>query len=99
MRTFRCACGARIFFDNTRCLACRRELGFLPDALTLVAIEAKESGSGSFSTGKGDYRKCSNYVDEGVCNWLLPASAPGPLCQPCQLNHAIPHLSQPQNPR
>jgi hypothetical protein len=97
MRTFRCACGARTFFENTRCLACRRELGFLPDALTLVAIEAKASGW--FSTGRGDYRKCSNYVDEGVCNWMLPASAPGSLCQACQLNHVIPDLSQPENRR
>jgi hypothetical protein len=95
MRTFRCTCGARIFFENTRCLACRRELGFLPDVLSLEALEAR--GSGSFSTPRGDYRKCSNYVDEGVCNWMVPASASEALCQACQLNHVIPNLSQPEN--
>jgi hypothetical protein len=36
MRTFRCACGARVFFDNSRCLACGRELGFVLDSQTML---------------------------------------------------------------
>jgi hypothetical protein len=30
MKTFRCACGNTLYFENTRCLACGRELGLLP---------------------------------------------------------------------
>ncbi len=95
MRTFRCHCGARIFFENTRCLTCHLELGFLPDALTLVALEGK--GPASFSTSHGDYRKCSNYVAEGVCNWMVSTSVAETLCQACRLNHVIPDLSHPEN--
>lgn len=84
-----------MFFENTRCLTCWRDLGFLPDVSTLAALEPKDSGT--FSTVHGDYRKCSNYVDEGVCNWMVPLSAAGPLCEACQLNHVIPNLSQPEN--
>ncbi|MDP9001443.1 MAG: putative zinc-binding peptidase [Myxococcota bacterium] len=95
MQTFWCACGTRVFFENTRCLTCWRELGFLPDVSTVSALEPTRTGT--FSTGHGDYRKCSNYVDEGVCNWMVPVSAAGHLCDACQLNHVIPNLSQPEN--
>jgi hypothetical protein len=107
MRTFRCTCGARIFFENTRCLSCGRELGFLPDALTMLPLEAKTPGE--FLTPGGAYRKCANYAEHGVCNWMVPVPVPMPLpipppsassnvlCQACQLNHVIPDLSQPQN--
>jgi hypothetical protein len=95
MLTFRCACGSRIFFDNTRCLNCRRELGFLPDALTLVALE--QSADGAFTTPAGQYRKCANYSEYGVCNWMVAAGAIQPLCHACQLNHVIPDLSEAGN--
>lgn len=91
MRTFTCLCGARLFFDNQTCLACSRQLGFLPDRLTLTAIEAGENGD--FETGAGRYRKCGNYVEHGVCNWMVPAGDPQPLCLACRLNHVIPDLA------
>jgi hypothetical protein len=94
MQTFRCSCGARLFFDNSRCLTCGRELGFLPDAGVIAAIEPKKEG---YATPHGDYRKCQNYVDQGVCNWMIPASVAGDFCPACQLNHVIPDLSVPQN--
>ena len=104
MKTFRCLCGNRIFFENTRCLQCGRELGFLPDPLVLVALEPREPDR--FATSHGDYRKCANYVEQGVCNWMVPippptgtssAAVPSPFCQACQLNHVIPDLSIPEN--
>jgi len=48
-----------MFFANNRCLTCKRELGFLPDALTLVAIE--RSSSDAFTTLHGNERKCAHY--------------------------------------
>jgi hypothetical protein len=94
MRTFRCACGARLFFENFRCLTCGHELGFLPDALELVALQPTDSGW--FSTPHGEYAKCSNYVDEGVCTWMVPKGR-GSFCQACRLNNVIPDLSQFEN--
>jgi hypothetical protein len=85
VKLFRCECGAQVFFDNTQCLSCGRELGFAPDSERMLALPA---------TG---YRKCANYVKNGVCNWLLADATDAALCQACQLNNVIPDLSQPEN--
>jgi hypothetical protein len=95
MRTFQCRCGARLFFENTQCLNCGRQLGFLPDVLSLVPIDRK--GDRDFATPCGDYRLCANYVEQGVCNWMVPAASSTTLCQACGLNHVIPDLSNAQN--
>ena len=43
------------------------------------------------------YGQCSNYSNEGVCNWLVPEAPKSTLCQACELNNVIPDLSQPEN--
>jgi hypothetical protein len=93
MRTFTCVCQARLFFDNTRCLSCSRALGFRPDTLELIAI-------GEPSASPADdapFRRCANYVENGICNWLVPQDSPEPLCAACRLNHTIPNLSEDGN--
>jgi hypothetical protein len=95
MRTFRCACGRRVFFVNTVCLHCQRELAFLPDRSLVAAIEP--GGNGFFATPHGRYRKCANNVDHGVCNWMIPEADAQTLCQACRLNQVIPDLSNPEN--
>jgi hypothetical protein len=95
MRTFKCTCGTRVFFDNTICLTCNRELGFLPDQGVLSALEPK--GDGVYSTSRGKYVKCSNNVEHGVCNWLVPQGGKETLCQACRLNNVIPDISNPEN--
>src|SRR5580658_2802045 len=94
MRTFRCRCGARIFFENTRCLCCQGEVGFLPDVLILSSIEPAADGQFSMPE-RGLYRKCTNYANDAVCNWMV--SSRDAFCRACELNHVIPDLSQPGN--
>ena len=108
MKTFACACGNRLFFDNTLCLVCGRESGFLPDRLVLSALEQAPAG-GELATADGGrpdyralaagacYRKCRNYAEAQVCNWMVPADEPHAYCVACGLNHTIPDLSQSQN--
>ncbi len=95
MKVFECECGARVFFDNSLCLSCSRELGFAPDLLRIVAFTS--DGDGQIETTAGKYRKCQNYLREGVCNWLVPADSDEELCQACRLNDVIPNLSEPEN--
>jgi hypothetical protein len=95
MRTFRCACGARVFFENTGCLACGRELGFLPERGELSAIEAQADGR--YRAAEGSYKKCENYVAHGVCNWMIPQVDDHALCRACRLNNVIPDLGDPKN--
>jgi hypothetical protein len=93
MRLFACACGARVFFENSQCLACGHDLGFVPEVLDMATFDA----GAPESTNRGQRRKCENYAHEGVCNWLLPAESQDPLCQACELNRVIPNLAEPEN--
>lgn len=100
MKPFDCACGARVFFENTTCLTCGRELGFLPDAGEMGTFEAPSGDAPLSLTPVGKtraYRKCENNRVAGVCNWMVPADDPEPLCQACRLNDVIPDLSAPEN--
>lgn len=96
MRTFNCACGARLFFDNTRCLTCQRALGFRPDSLEIIAIQEPSLAAPS---EPAPFRPCENYVENGVCNWLVPSDSDERLCAACRLNHTIPNLSDEANLR
>jgi hypothetical protein len=100
MKTFRCACGREVYFENVRCLGCDRELGFLPDRLRLSALEPLADGRyAAVSEGceRAEYRKCLNYSREDACNWMVPVDDPEPFCIACRLNEVIPNLDKPGN--
>ena len=94
MKLFRCDCDAQIFFENTQCLSCGRELGFIPSQFELSALP---NGSTEFMVAGSAWRKCRNYSHEGVCNWMSPTRSPSDLCQACEFNHVIPDLSEAEN--
>lgn len=95
MRRFRCACGQRIFFDNTACLACGRRLGFDSVTLHVVPLEPRD---GHFSTPQGaQVRLCRNTRDFGNCNWVVPGADAEAFCLSCRLNEVIPNLAVPGN--
>jgi len=95
MRTFACSCGARVFFDNSLCLTCGRELGFALDRSTMLTLDP--ASDGVYSTAEGRYEKCLNYATQGVCNWLIPAAGVAEkYCDGCRLNNVIPDLSDPE---
>lgn len=98
MKPFLCKCGNRTFFENIQCLKCQRELGFVPEHGKLAALEPLSDGTLSAHVEPNRPRKkCQNYKDEGVCNWLVLADDPNPLCRACQLNRVVPDLSIPEN--
>lgn len=78
MRSFRCSCGNRVYFENDRCLACDRELAFDPTTMDLRVIDASE-------------RRCAHHAYPNTCNWLV--TGVGPFCTACSLNEVIPDLS------
>jgi len=93
-RRYQCRCGQPVFFGNSRCLACGRELGFEPGALTMLALEP----------GQARWQRCANAARCG-CNWLVPQGPQAPqgphgeeaahegLCRACRLNRTIPDLA------
>jgi hypothetical protein len=89
MRTFACVCGARVFFENTLCLRCGRDLGFLLEAGTVVGID---NGLGDVHASPyGPVRKCENYESRGLCNWLVRADSKSRACLACRLNREVPN--------
>lgn len=101
MKTFDCACGNTLYFDNSRCLACNREAGWCPACQAITALLPQ--GDGTFRCGNATCGaalvKCHNYAVENVCNRCVPAAGapPGPLCDCCVYNATIPDLSVPGN--
>lgn len=98
MQTFRCTCGNRLFFENSQCMQCKSETGFLPDQLILVSINAvDEQRWESKQAPERLYRKCVNYTAHQVCNWMVADEEDEEFCVSCRLNKIIPDLSKPDN--
>lgn len=95
MKTFRCDCGQRLFFENTCCLGCGRRLGYDPAEARMHALVP--AGEDVFAAGGHRYRLCRNYAEHGVCNWLVPATCAQPYCLACDLNEVIPNLAVQDN--
>ena len=97
MKAFQCDdCGNLLFFENTRCLGCNHQLGFAADLIDLCTLQpAGENLWKPLGNGVGDrlFRQCQNTTEYNVCNWLVPADNPNPLCRACRLNVVIPDLS------
>ena len=92
MRLFRCQnCGQLLYFENTHCERCSCRLGYLPWRATLSALEPDGDRWQTLAKPKAPVRFCEN-AGHGVCNWLIEADAPGPLCAACQFNRTIPDL-------
>jgi hypothetical protein len=96
MRTYQCVCGNVLFSENTRCLACNRELGYCPVCRHLSALLL--NADGSLSCGNPEcgaaLAKCFNYSQHQVCNRCVPLPAnPGALCDCCRFNATVPDLS------
>src|SRR5882757_8503681 len=76
MQTYRCKCGNRLYFDNSVCLVCQRDVGLCEGCGRISALEPASANngvaSGEFRCTYEDcgklVRKCRNYVAESVCN-------------------------------
>lgn len=99
MKQFYCG-NNQIFFENTRCLECERELGFVPELLEVCPL--LPSGTNTYRLGNHqledrEFRKCANYSQQQVCNWMVPVEDSYAFCIACRLNQMIPDLSLPEN--
>jgi hypothetical protein len=95
MRIFTCQnCGQLLYFENTVCMRCSMTLGFLPEPLTLSALEFR----GDRWLARADvaeWRQCANLAQAG-CNWMVPVGDEA-FCPACVLNRTIPDLDVPGN--
>jgi len=101
MRSYHCVCDNIIFFDNSQCLLCSRELGFCPVCRNLVGLLPQQGGyfqCGNPACG-AELAKCFNYSQYNVCNRCVPhdTAAPGTLCDCCRFNDTVPDVAVPGN--
>ena len=100
MKRFYCGSN-QVFFENTHCLECECELGFVPELLEicpLLLTDAETYRLADHHDIEGrTYRKCANYSRHQVCNWMLPAEDDNAFCKACRLNQMIPDLSLAEN--
>jgi hypothetical protein len=78
---------------------CHREIGFLPKLLWLTSLDSADDGLWKPTTKEAGgtlYRKCKNYSEAGVCNWMVEEGEE-PFCESCRLNEIIPDLGQEEN--
>ncbi len=100
MKFFRCDnCGSAVFFENVLCLRCSSTLAFLPDRMSLNAIEPVPGQDHTWrrmrkhSPSAHWYRLCQNNTQQQACNFAVPAADPNPLCVCCRLTQILPDLS------
>jgi hypothetical protein len=91
------SCGQLLQFEHTACRRCGAALGFIPGAMELTVIAAREDGTAVSATRPGEvWRRCVN-ADAVGCNWLIPADAPDPRCAACRLNRNLADMTVPKN--
>lgn len=97
MKTFTCQCGNTLYFANTKCVSCSLTLGFIPCESALSAFTQNGNGELQASCNGKLYKKCKNYEDFDVCNWMVPLEATNDYCKSCRLNETVPNLDEPEN--
>ena len=103
MRTYSCACGNQLYFENSRCLRCDSELAFCPACRCLAPLALEPTGlyrCGHSGCG-AELIKCDNYRRHQVCNrairWRALGGPQERLCDCCRYNRVIPDLSEAGN--
>lgn len=90
MRNFYCgACGARVYFQNTRCLSCHCAISLDLDSVSMVAVSGEKADL--------NYKRCRNGVDHENCNWAIRSNSNYEYCYSCRLNDVIPDLNDAKN--
>jgi hypothetical protein len=80
VRAFVCGhCGQLLFFENSLCLRCGTEQGFVASTLALTPFRPEASAA----------RRCAN-AELAQCNWLVDAGDGEDLCVSCRLTRTRP---------
>lgn len=93
MKTGKCRCGNRIFFNNHYCLACNATLGRCGPCSALTSFSEINQLQSCDSCGASTYA-CANQA-HGVCRSFN--AAPNTLCRLCEFTQTTPALSSATN--
>jgi len=96
MKTFHCTCGNKLFFENSQCLVCHRQVGWCPVCHGIHALEPHDQGGYRCNNCQAQVEKCFNYSTYNVCNRLVEGTGHQNnqlLCGYCSFTETIPDLS------
>jgi hypothetical protein len=100
MKIFKCDnCNNVLYFENSSCTKCGHVLGFVPAELELHTLVPGPNQTYSVYNNKNKQFKYCKNQQQGVCNWLIPATDQEEFCISCQMNHMIPNLNNTEHLR
>jgi hypothetical protein len=95
MKLFTCQhCGQSLYFENTGCERCGHRLGYVPDLMTMSALEPDGDLWRTLTDPPRTMRFCGNAAHD-ACNWLVDGDSEHTFCEACRFNQTIPDLSDP----
>jgi hypothetical protein len=93
MKLFKCHhCGQILYFENKICVTCSRQLGYIPEAAVLSALESQDGVWRALAASGKLYRFCANSAFD-ACNWLIESTAADTYCAACSHNRTIPDVT------
>ena len=97
MKLFECQnCRQPLYFENTHCESCGLNLGYLPEAEIVTALNDDNGFWTALAEPQRRYRYCAN-AQYNLCNWLITSDDPNTFCAACRHNRMISDLSVPAN--
>ena len=93
MKRFGCVCGNTLFFENSTCVNCKRDVGWCPACKQISALEPVKAGGFTCLNPKCKTHvlKCDNYFTYNVCNrCVVPAKPPAATTATTPLTTAAP---------
>ena len=95
VRLFSCqACGNIVYFENRSCGRCGYRLAFMPERLTLSALEPAGAQWQPLERPEQKRWLCIN-AKWDACNWLVNDDSNDASCIACRHNGTVPDLSDP----
>jgi len=92
VKNFKCSCGGAIFFEDTICKCCEFTLGFEINSMQMLCVQEDGQNLVDIKSRK-TYKKCKNWSEFNVCNWLIESESENELCFGCQFNRTVPNQS------
>lgn len=98
MRKFHCLCDSELFFGNTHCSACGREVGWCDGCRTMSSLVDGRCGKPECHVPAAP---CPNRIQYAVCDcFMLAEGDPAPLlCASCRRTTVIPDTQDPRQVR
>ncbi|MGL4512257.1 MAG: putative zinc-binding metallopeptidase [Lacipirellulaceae bacterium] len=97
MDRFQCRCGATLFFESARCVACGCDVGWCDSCEAIVGLDVERRCTSGRCTA-GPFALCANRRNFAVCNGLVTAGtgdSVASLCRWCRRTRQIPDVTDP----